>query len=240
MQVHSMSTISVIIPCYNHTKDLKKSLQTLRNQSQKPTEIIIVDDGSEPALTKHDLTSAAADLPVSIVRQDNAGAPAARNTGYSHATGEYVIFWDADLLAAPTMLEDMYKELQRHADGSFVYSDYYFGKRKMKARTFSLEALQKQNYIHSSSLVRAKDVIEWDESLKKFQDWDFWLTLAEQGKKGYYLAKPLFTLIPHKRGISSWLPSFAYRSPWKYLPGVATKVQKYKQAKKCIIKKHAL
>lgn len=235
-----MKTISVIIPCYNHTASLVKSLQTLRNQSQKPAEVIIIDDGSVQPITKDMLGPAAADLPVVIKRQENAGAPNARNTGFSHATGDYVIFWDADILAASTMLAEMAHILDTHHNISFVYSDFYFGKKKMPARSFSLAALKKRNFIHSASLVRKEDVVTWDESLKKFQDWDFWLQLVEQGKKGYYVQKILFTVLPHKEGMSSWLPSFAYHSPWKYLPGIHKRVKQYEQAKKVIIKKHAL
>ena len=235
-----MKTISIIIPCYNHTAALVRSLQTLRNQSVKPTEVIIIDDGSDTSLQMEHLGQAAKDLPITIYWQKHAGAPAARNTGFSHASSEYVVFWDADLLAKPTMLAKMATALAQHSDASFVYSDYYFGKHKMRARPFSFAALKKQNYIHSSSMIRSSDVNPWDESLKKFQDWDFWLTLTKNGKKGYYIPELLFTLIPHKNGISAWLPSFAYKTPWKYLPGIRMRVQTYEQAKNSITKKHAL
>lgn len=234
-----MKRISIVIPCYNHTKDLKRSLQTLRNQSIKVFEVVIVDDGSTHPIRSEDLGTAAIDLPITIIRQKNTGAPAARNAGFSQTTGEYVIFWDADILAIPTMLAEMKSILDTHADVSFVYSDFYFGNKKMEAKPFSLSDLAQQNFINSASLVRREDVIAWDESLKKFQDWDFWLTLAKQGKKGLYLPKTLFKAIPHKHGISTWLPRFAYKSPWKYLPIFAKKVKEYEKAKTIIIKKHA-
>jgi len=39
--------------------------------------------------------------------------------------------------------------------------------------------------------------------LKKFQDWDLWLTMLEKGYQGFHLPKVLFTAIPQKQGITS-------------------------------------
>ncbi len=235
-----MSAVSIIIPCYNHTGALKKSLQTLRNQSLRPSEVIIVDDGSDVPVTTQMLGPAARDLPLRIIRQDNAGAPAARNTGFAASTSAYVIFWDADILAKPSMLAEMAVVLDTHPEIGFVYSDFYFGKKLMKAQPFSLASLQERNYIHSTTLVRKTDVVKWDETLKRFQDWDFWLTLAEKGIRGHYIKTPLCTAIPHRGGMSGWLPAFAYQSPWKCLPGLASKVRAYETARSIVQKKHGI
>ncbi|HCM53574.1 MAG TPA: hypothetical protein DIS59_01340 [Candidatus Magasanikbacteria bacterium] len=109
----------------------------------------------------------------------------------------------------------------------------------MPARTFDVQSLQKRNYIHTSSLIRRKDVIAWDESLKKFQDWDYFLTLAEQGKTGVWIDEYLFD-IETGGTMSEWLPRFAYFMPFKWLPGISRKVKKYEGAKYIIQAKHHL
>lgn len=207
--------ISIIIPVYNQVKELELALESIKNQTYKNIEIIIEED------------------------KMHEGAPLMRNKGLEKAKGEYVIFWDADVVAKPEMLTKLEKILAENLTASFVYCDYYFGLKKMPAREFNLEQLKKNNYIHSTSLIRKKDAIQWDESLKRFQDWDLWLTMAEQNKKGIYLPEILFNI---KIGgtMSSWLPKCAYKKPWKYLPGIKQKVEKYEEARGIIRKKHNL
>src|SRR5690606_8889630 len=131
---------------------------------------------------------------VTLVRQENKGAPSARNVGFAHSRGDYVIYWDADVVGVPDMLETMLTALQKHARASFAYSSFYFGKKKMNGQPFDKEALRQRNYIHSTTLIRRVDVIQWDESLKRFQDWDFFLSLAEQEKQGVWVDEALFTV----------------------------------------------
>lgn len=231
------SMISVIIPFYNHEEALKQSLQTLAAQTEKDIELIIVDDGSAVPLSK-DMVASVYPHPFTLIRQENKGAPAARNTGFRASKGEYVIFWDADLLAKPTMLETMKRTLIEHADVSFVYGDHYFGRTLMKGKPWSLHELSDQNYIHSSNLIRRSAVVFWDETLKRFQDWDFYLMLGEKGEKGYYIPQVLCSIIPKKGGISTWLPSFAYKKPFRYLPWWKKHVEAYEHGRAVVIQKH--
>jgi len=74
----------------------------------------------------------------------------------------------------------------------------------------------------------------WDESIKKFQDWDLWLTMLNAGKSGVWVDKVLFKIAPGG-SISSWLPSFAYKL-FPFLPSV----KKYQAAMAVIKNKHGL
>lgn len=173
-----------------------------------------------------------------MLRQSHAGAPAARNKGLQEAKGDYVIFWDADVIGNPDMLQKLLAALQVHPEASYAYSNFYFGGKKMQSQSFNAEALKKNNYINTMSLVRRSAAIPWDESLKRFQDWDYWLTLAEQGKIGVWVPEFLYRAIPHTGGISSWLPSFAYRAPWRYLPFFKERVATYEEAMQIVRLKH--
>lgn len=231
--------ISVIIPVYNHADALVQSLRTLEKQTYRPFEVVIVDDGSSIPVDEEQVRACLTQS-VIVIRQENQGAPIARNNGFAVSRGEYVIFWDADIIAEPTMLEDMYVALQHNPDVSYAYSDFVFGKKKMKARVFDGERLKKINYITTTSLLRRNDFFGFDPSLKKFQDWDLWLTLLNKKKIGTYVPKTLFRVLPHRGGISAWLPSFAYQAPFKWLPGISQEVKKYEEAKRIIKKKHSL
>ncbi|EKD66918.1 MAG: glycosyl transferase family protein [uncultured bacterium] len=226
--------ISIIIPVYNHEEALHRSLVSLENQTFQDIEVIVVDDGSRKKLEIGDWK-----FSFKLVHQENSGAPAARNKGFELSKGEYVIFWDADLIAEPEMLEKMVATLERNKNASFVYSNFVFGRKKMKGLQWSNVTIKQCNYVHSTSLIRRTDAILWDESLKKFQDWDYFLTLAEKGNIGIWLNEYLFR-VELGGTMSAWLPRFAYHAPFKWFPGIAQKVQKYEVAKKIIQEKHHL
>ncbi|OIO19583.1 MAG: hypothetical protein COY69_02740 [Candidatus Magasanikbacteria bacterium CG_4_10_14_0_8_um_filter_32_14] len=230
--------ISIIIPVYNRAEIFEKSLLSATKQNYENTEIIVVDDGSTPPIFNFQF-SIFNNPKIRWYREENKGAPAARNRGFTESKGEYVIFWDADIEADKNMLTKMSEILESQKDVCFVYSSFNLGKKKMLAQEFSPIQLQKNNFIHTSSLIRKKDFPMFDEKLKRFQDWDLWLTMVEQGKKGYWLDECLFTIISNG-GISDWLPKFAYKKPWSYLPWWKGKVGKYKKAKEIITEKHNL
>lgn len=88
--------VSVIIPVYNAEEYLSSCLDSILAQSLKEIEVICVDDGSTDGSAQILEEYAAKDPRVVVVRQENAGAGAARNTGLEKAAGRYVVFWDAD------------------------------------------------------------------------------------------------------------------------------------------------
>src|SRR3989344_3444989 len=236
--------ISVIIPVYNHAHTLKRTLESLFNQTYRPLEVIVVNDGSTDnfdeivkeclLLTDGDCIGAGSVL--SVISQPNSGAPVARNRGFAMSKGEYVIFWDADTLAHPQMLQKMFAYLQKHSEASYAYSQFKFGWKRIKSQHFDGDKLKQVNYIDVTSLIRRADFPKFDESLKRFQDWDLWLTMLEQGKTGVFIPEVLYEkVVGSREGISTWIPSFMYQLPWK-----TKQVKKYEGAKEIIVKKHHL
>lgn len=231
--------ISVIIPVYNREKELFACLASIRQQTYVPLEVIVVDDGSEEKISEDKIKEILLDIRFIFYRQQNSGAPSARNKGFESSKGEYVIFWDADIVGEPDMLEKMFLKLEKNPQASFVYSNFFFGTHKMPGREFDVFALKEKNYITTTSLLRRKDFPRFDISLKRFQDWDLWLTLAEQKKQGIWIPEYLFRILPQGT-MSNWLPAFSYKFPWKYLPFFAKKVRFYEEAKRIVQKKHGI
>ncbi len=94
--------ISIIIPAYQRIELLKETVQSaLTAAADFDAEIIVVDDGSEPALAE----SLSFPNPVRILRQNNQGLIAAKNNGLAAAEGEYVLFLDSDDLIHPDKLK---------------------------------------------------------------------------------------------------------------------------------------
>lgn len=234
-----MDTISVIIPIYNQASVLRRSLLSLWHQTYRPLEVIVVNDGSVDNFIKV-MDDILADkkfqeLKIKVINQSNQGAPAARNHGFSESSGKYVIFWDADTVAKKNMLAVMHQVLSENPNVSWAYSQFCFGWKKMRSAKFDLSQLQKNNYIDTTSLIRRDAFVPFDEKLKRFQDWDLWLTMAEQGKSGVFVPQVLYKKIVNQWGISSWLPSFFFRLPWK-----TKKVEKYEAAAMIVKQKHHL
>jgi glycosyltransferase involved in cell wall biosynthesis len=96
--------VSVVIPAYNGEATIDETLRSVRAQTHRRLEIIIVDDGSRDGTVETVLAHAAIDPRVSVMRQPNAGVAAARNTGWRSAAAELIAFVDADDLWAPTKI----------------------------------------------------------------------------------------------------------------------------------------
>lgn len=230
------SLISIIIPHYNHSKELVKALESVFSQSYKNIEVIVVDDGSEQLHQSYLNDRIKPQFPqVNFIFAEHQGAASARNKGFHASRGEYALFWDADTVARPDMLNKMITALNNHPEASFAYSQFKFGWKKFYCREFDPAALRKLNYIDTTSLIHHTDFSGFDESLMRFQDWDLWLTMAEQGKKGVFIPEVLYRKsVGRRANISSWLPSFLYKIPFLNL----SSVQKYESARKIILQKH--
>ena len=92
----SDQTVSVVIPAYNAERTLGRVLDALAAQAPRPSEIVVVDDGST------DATGAiAAQRGVRVVAASSGTAGGARNAGWQAATSEVVCFLDSDAVPAP-------------------------------------------------------------------------------------------------------------------------------------------
>ncbi|KKR99792.1 MAG: hypothetical protein UU49_C0003G0006 [Candidatus Magasanikbacteria bacterium GW2011_GWC2_41_17] len=196
----------------------------------------MVDDGSDNAqkeyLRKEIMPRFSQ---VKFIFSEHGGASAARNRGFRESNSQYVIFWDADIVGAPDMLAKMKKTLVEHPEASYAYSSFKFGWKKFTCGQFDAERLKQMNYITTTSLIRREYFPGFDESLKKFQDWDLWLTMLDQGHTGIWVPEVLFH-IDSNGTMSQWLPSFMYHFPWLPLPAI----KKYFYWKSVVQKKHGI
>ncbi len=235
-----MPSISIIIPTWNHAEALERCLASIGQQAEKDIEVIVVDDASADG-TAQFLRTARPPFPFQSIRlPENRGAAAARNEGARLAAGRYLLFCDADVELAPDALTKMRDALEKNADAAFVYSAFKFGWKSFKSRPFSLDALKKTPYIHTTALVRRTVFPGFDERLRKFQDWDLWLTIAERGGKGVLIPEELFTVAVRKEGMSQWLPSIMHRLPWPILGYTPHEVANYRYWEGIVKQKHGL
>lgn len=88
--------VSIVVPVYNVAEYLSRCIDSIRFQSYKNIEIILVDDGSTDKSGCICEQYSRIDNRIKVIHQKNGGLSSARNTGIKVATGEYVAFIDAD------------------------------------------------------------------------------------------------------------------------------------------------
>ena len=180
------SLVSCIVPVFNGERYLAEALDSILKQSYWPLEIIVVDDGST------DTTPAVAACygdRIRYVRQDNAGAPAARNLGLRLAGGEFLAFLDSDDLWHPEKLERQMRrfEARPELDLCVTYlQNFWIAELKNEENRFKGHRLSQPlpGYVTQTLLARRSAFyrVGWfDESLKVGDPADWFLRAGEQG-----------------------------------------------------------
>lgn len=99
--------ISVIVPVYRVEKYLEQCIQSIRNQTYKKLEIILVDDGSDDKCPQICDRHAKEDDRIKVIHKENGGVDSARKAGIMIATGKYVGYVDGDDWIEPVMYEKL-------------------------------------------------------------------------------------------------------------------------------------
>lgn len=157
-----------------------------------------------------------ANNPMEIIINDNDGlAPKKRNDGFKKSTQPYIFFIDDDILLPANYLETLYKTLLNKPDNiGYTYTGYdgivlnplthpMRGNFEIKSLEFNTERLKQYNYISTMSLMKKNIFPGFDEKLKRFQDWDIYLTLLNSGIQGILTKNLKFFAYYLDEGITS-------------------------------------
>ncbi|MBD1921808.1 glycosyltransferase [Microcoleus sp. FACHB-831] len=213
-----MPTISTIIPAYNSEKTIRETIESVINQSFSDLEIIVINDGSQDSTLE--IVSCISEPRLKVFSYANAGVSASRNRGFSHATGEYISFLDADDIWTPDKLEAQLKALQENPQAGVAYSwtnwidesGRFLRPGLHIARTGDVyKNLLVKDFIESGSnpLIRRQALVEvggFDESLMNTADWDMWLRLA---------ARYNFVAVPSPQILYRVAPSSMSSNVWR-------------------------
>lgn len=193
--------VSVVIPTYNRAHLIIDALESVKRQTWRPIEIVVVDDGSSDetgTVVSRWADADAGDVAVRYVHQVNAGGNVARNRGIAESRGGLIAFLDSDDLWQPDKLEKQVRILEEHADVVAVYCGVREtvvgrdpGSAAPSPRRYpqgDLEAvlLVQDVTAPTSTYVVRRDAMEaagrFDTSLRARQDWDMWIRVAQQGR----------------------------------------------------------
>ena len=112
------SLVSVVIPCYGQAHFLDEAIRSVRAQTYRHFEIIVVDDGSPDNTAE---VAARYDGLLRLIRQRNLGLATARNNGLRASVGDFIVFLDADDRLTPRALETGVNSLCAAPECAFVY-----------------------------------------------------------------------------------------------------------------------
>lgn len=118
-----MELISIIVPVYNVEKYLRACIVSLRKQTYKNIEIILIDDGSCDSSGKICDELSVEDSRIIVIHKNNCGLSSARNRGLEIARGSYVTFVDSDDYVSPDYVEQLYWALKEN-DAQISICDY--------------------------------------------------------------------------------------------------------------------
>lgn len=127
MNKNNQPKISIIIPIYNVEKYIHRCIESIRNQTLKDIEIILVDDESPDNCPKICDEYLSIDNRIKVIHKKNEGLGMARNSGLDIATGQYVAFVDSDDFVDIIMYEILYKyATQKNLDACYSGIQKYF------------------------------------------------------------------------------------------------------------------
>lgn len=106
--------ISVIVPMFNVEKYIEKCIQSLKEQTYRNFEVIIVDDGAKDKSHALADRAIAGDARFCVVSKENGGLSSARNFGISYAKGEYITFIDSDDYVCKEYLMHLYTAISKN------------------------------------------------------------------------------------------------------------------------------
>jgi glycosyltransferase involved in cell wall biosynthesis len=191
--------ISVVIPVYNGEAFIANAIDSVLQQTVKPIEIIVVNDGSRDGTAEK---LAAFGDRIKLISIPNGGVSNARNTGLKACSGELVAFLDADDVWYEDKLERQVEVFERHPDVGFCCCDFDILEAKTNSTTTNfakhkhtsgiifdaplpvpLAPLVCTNFVGTCSNVMIKnDVLEkiglFNVNYKQAEDYDLWLRCA--------------------------------------------------------------
>lgn len=214
-----MPKISIIIPTYNSSRFIKRTIGSVLAQTFRDWELIIVDDCSKDSteLAVREFTKF--DKRIKFLKTpENSGGPATpKNIGIENAVGEYVAFLDHDDEWFPEKLEKQLHVFQNTKDENLGLVSCGANLINKKNKRFSIynpknikvdfpEILLRNPIYSNSSVLIKKSVIdkvgERDYNMKYSEDWDMWIRICKNGFKIQFIDKPLFNYHFHDTNVT--------------------------------------
>lgn len=223
-------TISIIAPVYNMTRYLEEFIDSVRAQTYKDFELILIDDGSTDDSYTLCKSYAAQDSRIIAFHQENAGVSSARNKGLELARGKWISFVDPDDYIVPNFLESILSDTDKDSDIQLVqcytkcfddngkiypYQKFYNENLLITGNAwlydavfyFTRNTILPRTVLYLSSVIKKND-IRFNNKYSVCEDCDLVFQYAKHIKKVYIDIAELYCYrqhtesLTHVRGIS--------------------------------------
>lgn len=194
---------SVIIPVYNREKEIERALRSVKKQTYRPIEVIIVDNNSTDStisrcnLLKKELEEE--ELSILIDTEIKYGANAARNKGIRLAQGKYVLFLDSDDEMLPQKIAQI-DTIINIKNPDLVITNVTVSEKsrsylRMNLSPATLPYQITRSFMCTSNMTFKREFITsiggWDENLYRWQDWEIGIRALLYTHSVVVLNKPL-------------------------------------------------
>jgi glycosyltransferase involved in cell wall biosynthesis len=184
---------SVVLPTYNRAHFLPDAIGSVIDQTYRPVELLVVDDGSTDdtrEVVEELADRSDAELTIRFLSQSKQGAPAARNLGLLNSRGEFIQFLDSDDIMHPQKLEAQIRILRSYSEAEYVWADFHWARDQDFALfdsshqgEYDVPSLVEKTNLDSGSAVEAWTglyrrsaccrVGPWNETLERWQDLEY-------------------------------------------------------------------
>ena len=189
------TTVSVIVPSYNHAQFIEATLRSIVKQTLAPAELIVIDDGSSdgsPAVIERVLTDSP--FPCELLVRDNRGLCATLNEGFERTGGNYFAYLGSDDLWLPNFLAARVSLLESRPEAVLAYGHTYFIDEENRIidstadwATYTdgdmRQMLLQTTAPMSPTVLYRRETLEhqlWNEA-SELEDYDLYLRLSEYG-----------------------------------------------------------
>jgi glycosyltransferase involved in cell wall biosynthesis len=235
MSARRTTSITAAVAAYQSERWIAEALEAILGQTRPPDEVVVVDDGSTDGTARE---LARFGDRIRVVRQPNAGCPAAFNTAFREAHGDFVAMCGADDVWEPHKLEWQEEAIRAHPEvdvlfgHSILFGDVV-GEHARPPESGLLDgevlsrALYRENSVCAPSVVVRRELFE---SLGPFvenfgaDDYEYWMRCLRAGARFHYDPRTLLRYRQHGGNLSGralWMRQCSYEVRRRYAPDIS-------------------
>ena len=207
--------LTVVIPVRNRENLVIRCLDSVKRQTLRPLNVIVVDNGSTDGTWKAVegwiARNAEPEFAISLISEPKPGASRARNRGLSETDTEHVMFFDSDDEMDPTLAEEIMTAFRDsrvdlvHWNARIINPDGSVKKRKFSNANYWRYQIYHALFSTQCFAVKTsflRDIGGWDDSLYAWNDWELGIRMLLGNPAMIAIDKALVTIHPQKVSIT--------------------------------------
>lgn len=191
--VENKPFFSIVMPLYNKENYVKKTIDTVLNQTFQDFELVIVNDGS--ADKSSIIVEQINNSHIKLINQKNSGVSVARNNGIKLAKADYIVFLDADDIWLPNFLQTIFEMISKFKNVGLYATSYKKKYPNGHEQSIITKGFKENNFIgiipnYFRSVVKSTGLV-WTSAVcipkKIFEENDIWFPEGEKYGEDLYV-----------------------------------------------------